>query len=290
MSDQPTIKVLKKRGRKPKNKLLEIIPQKEELIDTEKEIIITYLPININDIDINIDNEIGNDDIFIKSETFYSDKKQNLSEEKIKKKIDILNISADSETKSTSIRNNFNKINIYNIIITQDTKCWWCKHNFCTPNLSLPEQYFDNIFYCIGNFCSWECIKAYNIDTNDNCIWKRESLINLMYYLTYGNFNEIRTAPSWLTLEDFGGNLSINLFRKNFKTINNDYLVLHPPLISRQLQIEESYKKVQNNNIVVNKLDKILFDNPTPLTLKRNKPIETTQINLEKSMGLKRKT
>jgi hypothetical protein len=290
MSDQPTIKVLKKRGRKPKNKLLEIIPQKDEFIDTEKEIIITYLPININDVDTNIEKNFDNDDIFIKSETFYSDKKQNSSEEKIKKKIDILNISVESETKSTSVRNNFNKINIYNITITQDTKCWWCKHNFCTPNLSLPEQYFDNIFYCIGNFCSWECIKAYNIDTNDNCIWKRESLINLMYYLTYGNFNEIRSAPSWLTLEDFGGNLSISLFRRNFKTINNDYLVLHPPLISRQLQIEESYKKVQNNNIVVNKLDKFLFDNPTPLILKRNKPIETTQINLEKSMGLKRKT
>lgn len=275
-------KVLKKRGRKPKNKLIDIIPEKEELIDTDKEVIITYLPINLNEIEQETQNK--NEDIFIKSELLSCETVKN---EKNKKKIDIY-ISSDSDTKST-INNNFNKINIYNINICENTKCWWCKYNFNNPNLSLPEQYFDSTFYCFGNFCSWECMKSYNIDTNDNCIWKRESLINLMYYYTYGCFKEIKYAPSWLILEDFGGNLSIELFRKNFEIINIDYLVLHPPLISRQLQIEESYKKVENNNVVVNKLDKLLFDQSiNNLLLKRTKPIETSQINLEKSMGLKK--
>jgi hypothetical protein len=54
------------------------------------------------------------------------------------------------------------------------------------------------------------------------------------------------------------------------------------------MQIEESYKKKTNNGIVVNKLDKLLFENNSNLTLRRNKPVETSQINLEKSMGLKR--
>jgi len=202
--------------------------------------------------------------------------------------MDVLNISVESDTKS-SISHNFNKINIYNIKITENTKCWWCKYKFNTPNLCLPEQYFDSTFYCIGNFCSWECIKAYNIDINDNLIWKRESLINLMYYYTYGVFKEIKVAPSWLILEDFGGNLTINAFRKNFEIFNIEFLLLHPPLISRQFQIEESYKKNQTNNLVVNKIDKLMFGNQDNLLLKRNKPIETTQINLEKSMGLKRK-
>ena len=129
-------------------------------------------------------------------------------------------------------------------------------------------------------------MKANNIDINDNFIWKRESLINLMYYLTYGTYKEIKPAPSWLILKDFGGNLSIVDYRKNFEIVNNEYVILHPPLISRQLQIEESYKK-NTSTVVVNKLDKLLFNNNN-LSIKRNKPIETSQINLEKSMGLKR--
>jgi hypothetical protein len=54
------------------------------------------------------------------------------------------------------------------------------------------------------------------------------------------------------------------------------------------MQIEESYKKNPTSGVIVNKLDKLLFESNTNLLLKRNKPVETTQINLEKSMGLKR--
>jgi hypothetical protein len=64
---------------------------------------------------------------------------------------------------------------------------------------------------------------------------------------------------------------------------NKDYLLLHPPIITRQLQIEESYKK--SNNTTANKIEHI-YDNE--LVLKRNKPIESNSLNLEKTMGLKR--
>lgn len=279
MNDEKPIKILKKRGRKPKNTIIEPPIIKEEIIDTEKEIIITYLPININDLDNEPD--ISETDIFIKSENFFSDNSEN--------KHKVFNVSSsDSEFKSSVANNNFNKINVYNIEFNENTKCWWCKHGFNSPRLTLPEQYYNNTFYCIGNFCSWECTKAYNIDMNDNFIWKRESLIHLMYNLTYGRFKEIKPASSWLILSDFGGTLSISEFRKTFETINNDYLVLHPPLISRQMQIEESYKKPQHSNIIVNKIDKLIFESNDNLILKRNKPVETSQINLEKSMGLKR--
>ena len=276
MTDQIPIKVLKKRGRKPKNKTPEPIVIKELSPESDKEIIITHLPININEIDNT--QHITNNDIFIKSELYYNESDTN--EFNIKS----LTIS-ESENISISVNNNFNKINVYNIEFTENTKCWWCKHKFTSPRLSLPEQYYNETFYCTGNYCSWECMKAYNIDINDNFIWKRESLINLMYYLTYGAYKEIKPAPSWLILKDFGGNLSIIDFRKHFEIINSDFVILHPPLISRQLQIEESYKK-NTSTVVVNKLDKLLFNNN--LSLKRNKPIETSQINLEKSMGLKR--
>jgi len=288
MSDQPFIKVLKKRGRKPKNKIFEVIMPKEEIIESDKEIIITYLPININDIDTNLDKN-NTDSIFIKQESYFSEP-LNISNENIniKENLNCIQNTTETELRNSINNHNFNKIIVYNFEFNDNTKCWWCKHNFNSPRLSLPEQYHNNTFYCTGNFCSWECMKAYNIDSNDNFIWKRESLINLMYYFTYNEYKEIKPAASWLILKDFGGNLSINEFRKTFEIVNNDFLVLHPPLISRQMQIEESYKKPSVSGVIVNKLDKLLFESNNNLTLKRNKPIETTQINLEKSMGLKR--
>ena len=272
MTQSPTPKILKKRGRKPKNKNIDISNTIiEEQIDSDKEVIIAYLPINIGDIEEikhsqSSDEQLEN--IFINSESYYK---------------------TENDEIKTSYGKYFNKINIYQMIFTVNTKCWWCKNCFNTPKISLPEQYFNDSFYCIGNFCSYNCVKAYNIDLNDSFIWKRESLINFMYYLTFGSFKDINPAPSWLILKDFGGMIDIDNFRKNFEVNNLEFLVLEPPIISRQMQIEESYKKSQSQYVSVNKLDKIFLESENNLSLKRNKPIETSQLNLETSMGLKRK-
>lgn len=282
IKNQNSGKILKKRGRKPKNKIVENITVKDEIIDTEKEVIIAYLPINIKDIDDNNDST----DIFIKQESIINNTHHEINNDN---SVSTEDVKDRSETIESDFRNNngiyLNKINIYNIQFKYNTKCWWCKNSFNTPNVSLPEQYFDDTFFCIGNFCSYNCCKAYNIDLNDFNISKRDSLINLMYFLTYKRHKNIKPAPSWLILEEFGGYLSISEFRKNFDNNNNDYVLLHPPLISRQMQIEESYKK--NDSTTSNtKIDKF-FNND--YVLKRNKPVETSQLNLEITMGLKRK-
>ena len=101
MSDQTQIKVLKKRGRKPKNKTTEVIVVKEDSPDSEKEAIITYLPININDLDIQSDNDEKDNDIFIKSESYFSETnntKPKLVEE-TKKSSCQLSSSSESEYK-----------------------------------------------------------------------------------------------------------------------------------------------------------------------------------------------
>ena len=277
MTDINGIKVLKKRGRKPKNKAPENINIIEEEIDTEKEPIIAYSPINLNE----IEDKTEKINIFIKSENQIINNINDSISENSKE-----NISNESDNYSSN-GIYINKINLHNITINQDTKCWWCKNSFNTPNVTLPEQYFDGTFYCIGNFCSYNCSKAYNIDLNDNNIWKRESLINLMYYMTFNRYKNIDPSPSWLILKDFGGFININDYRKNFEINNIEYLLLHPPLISRQMQIEESYKKNVNSG-PINKLNKILY-NEGSYSLKRSKPIETSQLNLEKTMGLRRK-
>lgn len=317
------ISLVKKRGRKPKSKTVE---NKIDLIDvnSETEPIIIHLPISLEDI-VNISNEkmnlnnsttklikqihidsVGQSDsegkettnnLFIKSESeFKTDKKADKLLKKLiesplspDKKDDIIgkkqNLLSIEPEKIFVLGRNINKVNVHNIKFKLGTKCLWCKYAFDTPAIELPEDYFNNIFYCIGNFCSWNCAKAHNIDLNDTSTWKRESLLNLMFFQTYGSFKDITPAVSWLMLEDYGGRLTIEDFRKLFILNNKDYIVLHPPLVTRQLQIEESYKK-STGNYNINKTE-TAYDGE--FLLKRSKPLETNNLNLEKTMGLKRK-
>lgn len=271
---------LKKRGRKPKNKLIENkvndIP-----INSEDESIIVHLPISLNDVESIYYEDIKTEEnnIFIKSESDFTTikfKEENKLEETEDKLIEKIN--------QKILGKNLNKINVHNIQFKQNTKCLWCKHSFSTLPVEMPEDYYNDTFYCYGHYCSWNCMMAYNIDLNDTATWKRASLINLMFYKTYGFFKEIIPAPSWLMLEDFGGILEINDFRNLFIVNNKDYLVLHPPMITRQLQIEESYKKSLPG--IVNKIE--IFQE-YDLALKRTKPIDANNFNLEKTMGLRRK-
>ena len=271
---------LKKRGRKPKNKLIENkvndIP-----INSEDESIIVHLPISLNDVESICYEDIKTEEnnIFIKSESDFTTikfKEENKLEETEDKLIEKIN--------QKILGKNLNKINVHNIQFKQNTKCLWCKHSFSTLPVEMPEDYYNDTFYCYGHYCSWNCMMAYNIDLNDTATWKRASLINLMFYKTYGFFKEIIPAPSWLMLEDFGGILEINDFRNLFIVNNKDYLVLHPPMITRQLQIEESYKKSLPG--IVNKIE--IFQE-YDLALKRTKPIDANNFNLEKTMGLRRK-
>jgi len=265
--------VIKKRGRKPKNVIEEpkiINPP----LKSEDEQIIVHLPISLDDV-VNVSSNKHNDDeelkMFIKSEDV------NKSET-----INSVNNNFIEMEKMFLLGNNINKVNIYNIYYKPGNKCLWCKHSFDSPAVVLPENYYNNTFYCDGNYCSWNCAKAYNIDLNDTSTWKRNSLLNLMYYKTYGVFKEINSAPSWLLLEDFGGFLCIIEFRKLFLTNTKDYLVLHPPLITRQLQIEESYKKQSICNSNKSEIN-------NDFILKRIKPLENNNLNLERTLGLKRK-
>ena len=291
-------KIMKKRGRKPKNKLPEIQNSPSPII-TEEDTIIAHLPISLEDV---VNNESSHDEIFIKSEkdlkktTHKHDVKVKITEPiemnptvKEEEILNNLNKKILEAEKVFMLGKNVNKVNVYNIKFNNNTKCFWCKNTFNHPGLELPDDYYNDTFFCSGYFCSWNCMKAYNIDLNDSNSWKRESLINLMYYKTYGSFKEIIPAPSWLSLQEYGGHLSIDDFRSNFNNPNKEYLILHPPIMTRQLQIEESYKKNNtfNGTIPLSQFEN--YNSEQDLVLKRSKPLESASLNLEKTLGLKRK-
>ena len=268
--DITNIVIKKKRGRKPKikfNTLCNVLENDDKVISEEEQVIL-HLPITLK--------EINNNDIFIKDNSLNNVTEcRTISEDNI------------SSHNNSFIYNNINRITTHEIKISSNTKCWWCKNSFHTSPVQLPELYRDNIFYCIGHFCSFNCAKSYNLDINDSSIFKRESLLHLMYNLTYGEYKEITPAPHWLTLEEFGGIFTIEQFRENMISNTKNFIVLTPPVISRQMQIEESYKINNKKEICsIYKISKLYSDTVSDYIIKRSKT--SNELNLESTMGLKK--
>jgi hypothetical protein len=281
----------KKRGRKPKmftmiNKIEQPIVNN---INTEEEKIILHLPVTINEINnsyiINDNNDYEMDDIFIKSENNINNNCESDATENLK--INYKNNYTSSEECGITQKTP-NKILSQSLSFNKNTKCWWCRNNFDSPPVQLPEDYYEYTFYCIGHFCSFNCTKSYNLDLNDSLTWKRESLLNLFYYQTYSENKYIHQAPHWMTLIEYGGYLTIQEFRENSLINTKEYLVLHPPLISRQMQIEESYKINKLKEVPIEKLNKLYSDVQcdSEYIIKRTKPIQASQLNLATTMGL----
>lgn len=216
--------------------------------------IIAHLPLDYTDLDDNV----NYNDLFIKNEN-------NVEIDKLKNQIKELNkelnfYKDDCENNTISINSN------------KTSNCWWCKHCFKQNKVELPELHMNNTFYCIGQFCSYNCAKSFSNDLNDENVEKRNSLLHFYYKLTYNKDIYIKSAPSWKTLKQFGGILTIKQFRKNFTNNDVDYCYLHPPIISRFSQIEIKNKKNKKKKDFV---------------LKRSTPIKSTKYSLESIIGLK---
>ena len=167
--------------------------------------------------------------------------------------------------------------------------CWWCCHSFENLPLQLPYKYDDktNRFSTCGNFCSWSCMKSYNMEKYGlsrgaiimgNMIIMRKKLYNVV--------DNIRSAPPRVLLKEFGGTLTIEEFRNNetsdkMLTQNKvDQSYQHQPEFVKRVSMPQSTK-----------LSDISCSSGTnePLRLKRSKPLKRDENNLEKSLGITRK-
>lgn len=236
----------KKRGRKPKNLNRIITPKVNNTISP----IITHLSISDNESDAK---ENNNDNLFkLEKDNRIFELENEIK--KLKKKIN---------------KNIFDcKESVYQVKFDNKStcNCWWCKHSFDNSKIELPINYYNNTFYTYGIFCSYECCQAYNIDLNDENVFKRSSLLKFHYYKTFGEFKNIKKAKDWKILSLFGGNVSIEEFRNSFENIN-DYNYLKPPMISRYGNIEK-INLVKNNN------------NNNKLVIKRSKPLKNNKNTL----------
>ena len=234
----------KKRGRKPKNINRIIEPKVNNTISP----IITHLPITLSD-------QNSESDIFIKDENKKFEDKDEI----------ILNLKNEIKSLKNKMKkkNNTQSCSVYELDLKSNSNmcCWWCRHPFNTPKVELPTKYHNDKFYSYGNFCSYECCEAYNIDLNDEDVFKRSSLLKFHYYKTFGEFKNIIKAKDWKILIPFGGILTIDEYRKSFLKISEDYNYLLPPMISRHGYIEKI-------NLLKDE------SNTNELIIKRNKPLK----------------
>jgi hypothetical protein len=167
--------------------------------------------------------------------------------------------------------------------------CWWCCHQFNNIPCALPEYYKKEKFYVYGCFCSFNCCASYNFSKNDDNMWERFSLLNLMYKKLYNQkFTKISLAPPRETLKMFGGYLSIEEFRESLIKNEKTFTVIKHPLISIIPKIEENIShNVKNKNGLSLVNENILNKTQNSLKLKRNKPVTNPNNTLQTYMDLK---
>lgn len=204
--------------------------------------------------------------------------KKSINKEDIEKDNTIKDLKEQIKVLNNKLEDNYNQ-ELFNIDNdnnnNKNINCWWCRHCFKNPKVTLPENLFKSKFNTFGVFCSYNCALSYNIDINDENLYKRTSLLYYLYKKTYNKNVEIVKAPSWKILKNYGGIVSIDTFRKSFIFNEYEYNYIKPPIISCIYQIEKILKKPKKNTT-----EKYI--------LKRKKPLNNSKYNLENTMGLKK--
>ena len=178
--------------------------------------------------------------------------------------------------------------------------CWWCCHPFEGDALNLPYKYNDRTkrFTTMGYFCSWGCMKAFNLDTHGiNKGGIIAANISLMRKQMCKTLTSIKPAPSKYTLVMFGGTYSIDEFRKISES-NRCPIVNMPDkphnFIDVQILDNKCYKNMVQQELTDKqldlKMDKISNAKTVaePLKLKRARPLKRNGTNLENLIGITR--
>lgn len=157
--------------------------------------------------------------------------------------------------KKTDLENNPVDIPGYvqeNCYINEDNKsdllCWNCCHSFHNNSKKeIPINYDNDIFHTYGNFCSFECGGRYLINNfNGSELWEKISLLNIYYNICTNKKGKLRIAPPVSYLKHFGGDLSIDDYRKNSSF--TDCIVNLPTIIPVYNTFHKYDAKIKQND------------------------------------------
>ena len=177
--------------------------------------------------------------------------------------------------------------------------CWWCTESLPQlPCLHFPIKYDSHLdrFTTIGNFCSWECAKAYGKNTNSPRWGEYSSYLAMMRRRAYGAHKLLFAAPAREALKKFGGTMTIEEFRSyRGKTAP---VVFFPHDVQIHHLISDGGENIRGTHMPggaggssVGKMKAIESSEVKgdTLRLKRGKPLERSKSKLETSLGIKRK-
>jgi len=103
------------------------------------------------------------------------------------------------------------------------------KDSYRSQNINMINR---DYFITDGVFCSFNCCLAFIYDHNNNPLYTySENLLKQIYIKMFGdNHQPIISAPSWRLLQNYGGSIPIDDFRKNFYKVEykNIYNVIYP--------------------------------------------------------------
>ena len=130
---------------------------------------------------------------------------------------------------------------------TSDIKlCWNCCYELLNLNIGLPLKFIDNIFYILGNFCSFECSAKYCFDNYYNDKYEIYSLINLYYNKLNNTINKkINIAKDKLLLNIFGGPLTPEEYKSQFDNNNNNIKI-------KDINKLKLYRSIKKGNSISN--------------------------------------
>lgn len=101
-------------------------------------------------------------------------------------------------------------------------RCFWDQHQFKTVAIGCPIRWnkSHNSYDVDGVFCSFNCAMAFACSQKDVLYEESVQLLYNMYFQTYDTFPEkIHCAPSWRLLQEYGGHLMIEEFRRNMMKV-----------------------------------------------------------------------
>lgn len=160
--------------------------------------------------------------------------------------------------------------------------CWWCCHEIEGEPLNIPYKY-DHLrskFSTTGYFCSWSCMKSYAIERYGDMKGSIMSgNIILMRKKMFNKIGPVKMAPHRFRLKMFGGDLTIEEFRKNVivdKEVPSE--INAEPLVEMVVPITSTTRKMSDINNASGSNE--------PLKLKRAAPLKRNQNNLESVLGL----
>jgi hypothetical protein len=274
--DENIIKVPRKRGRPRKNDILKINVKKDvkKIPDEEKEIIL-HLPISLKDIDMDNLSDFDEDDTINDSTMMALSDDENIMATKniydvtkeLNEKNQIIRKLKDELLDNKIIIDEFNltnknvgdsyvtKMNVPMINSTTnepiipkktDIACWWYTYCFDTVPSYLPDHYHDSKYYVFGNFCSDNCMCAYNFSMGDYKVRERNSLLKQIRNDLNGHnitIKEIVPAGPREILKKFGGPVDIEKYRKDFENSSKEYRFMVPPMISIMPTVETLIKE-----------------------------------------------